>query len=100
MRLKLKVILSLALVLTLLFFLLGSALSPAYETGHSCIHSDCAVCDMISAFKYLSGMLCVALLAVSLYDATDPLCAAFCADKSTCRCTRFTPVALKDKLSD
>ena len=100
MRHAVKTSLSLVIIFALLFFLIGSALVPAYEVGHSCLHDSCPVCALISSLKDLFEILETALLTAALFGAAGIFSIRFCAKKAISPCSLFTPVALKVKLSD
>ena len=100
MRLTVKTALSLTIIFALLFFLIGSALVPVYEIGHSCLHDSCPVCALISSLKDLLEILETAFLAATIFGAAGIFSIRFCAKKAFSPCSLFTPVALKVKISD
>ena len=99
MRLTVKTALSLVIIFALLFFLIGSALVPVYEIGHSCLHESCPVCALISSLKDLLEILETAFLAAAIFGAAG-ISIRFCAKEAVSPCSLSTPVALKVKLSD
>ena len=100
MRHTVKTSLTFVIIFALLFFLIGSALVPAYEVGHSCLHESCPVCALISSLKDLLEILETALLTAAIFGAIGPFMLRFCAKEAASPCSLFTPVALKVKLSD
>lgn len=96
---KRKKIAAVLFIVTILFFILGSALFIAAEVDHDCVGEGCTICHQISICRNTLKNLSIAVSAAAFAAAfTDIPCRGSFA-RTDCA-QSDTPVSLKVKLTN
>ena len=96
---KRKKIAAVLFIVTVLFFMLGSALFIAAEADHDCVGEGCPICHQISICRNTLKNLSIAVSAAAFAAAFTDMPCRGCFARTGCA-QSDTPVSLKVKLTN